>query len=1007
MTHLTKTPFHLACTCSLTVLLLLSSPVIHAQDITVTGKVLSSDGNTPLQGVSVIIKGSAAGTTTNAEGIFQINVPDKNAILVFTYQGHSLQEITIGNDNNFTITLQQTISKLDEVIVVGYGQQKKRDVTGAISSVSSSALREVAVNSPQQALQGRVAGLYAQSDGNKPGSDVIIRIRGSRSFSAGNDPLYVLDGIPLTGGLNDINTADIESMEVLKDASATAIYGSRGANGVIIITTRRGKTGPPTVSYDAYVGFVKTLGQVELMGTADKFAEYVRESRRATGHYNDANRDSSDRVIFEAVELESIALGRYTDYQDLMLQTGLQQSHQLGVYGGNDNTKYGISVGYYNDQGIISTQDFTRFTLRINLDQQIGRRVKVGTSIQGTYSLRNGANLNPFDDALAENPLGVPFDSSGNLIFLPTTDGIRTNPLAELVPDAQIDENKRFRLFSSLYGEVDLAKGLKYRFNFGPDLIQNKNGRFIGSQTNDRRGGDTKASANEDLVLAYTLENILTYNKTFKKVHAINFTGLYSVQTREQEGSDIFVTGVPIEDMEFENLGAAPVIDSVGSFYEKWTIISYMARINYVFDAKYLLTLTGRADGSSRFAPGNKWGFFPSIAAAWNMSSENFLNSSRFISNLKLRASYGQTGNTAIDPYQTLGGLTRTVYAFDNTEAYGFRPAFLPNPDLKWETTASLNLGVDFGLFNNRITGSVEAYRQNTTDLLLERQLPITSGYNSVLENVGATRNTGYEVTLSTINIDRSKAKNGFTWTTDLNFFQNKEEIVELYAGKVDDVGNEWFIGEPINVVYDDEKIGIWQTRDQDLAASYGYKPGEIRVKDQNNDGRINGDDRVILGAEAPKFTGGITNRFTYKGFDLAIFAFARFGYKITSLIHEGNTMHLQGRYNNLDIDYWTPTNPTNAYPRPNENSEGAVLGSTLRYFDGSFVKIRNINLGYTFPDQMVQKLKLKTLRLYLSAQQPFIFAPYRQKEKGIDPEYPKADTPATSMFSFGINVKF
>jgi len=1007
MTLLTQIPFFHFRTNCIALILLLSSISVHAQDLTITGKLSSSESNTPLQGASVVIKGTTKGTTTNAEGVFQINVPDKNTILVFTYQGYSPQEITVNSNRNFSIALRQTAGNLDEVVVIGYGQQKKRDVTGAISSVQSKALREVPVNSPSQMLQGRVAGLYAVTQGYKPGSDVTIRIRGSRSFSAGNDPLYVLDGIPLTGGINDINPSDIESMEVLKDASATAIYGSRGANGVIIITTKRGKTGAPTVAYDAYVGIVKALSHVELLGSAEAFAEYKRESRRTSGKYNDSNRDSSDRAIFQGIELQSMALGRYTDYQDLMLQNGIQHSHQLGVYGGNDITKYGISFGYFNDKGIISTQDFTRYNLRINLDQQIGKRIKIGTSIQGTYSVRNGANLNPFDDALAENPLGVPYDSSGNLIFLPTNDGLRTNPLAELVPGVQVDKNKRFRLFSSLYGEVEIARGLKYRLNFGPDMIQNRYGRFIGRFTNDRRQGDPSASTSEDFVLSYALENILTYNKTFNKVHALNFTGLYSVQSREQEGTNNSVAGVPIENMEFENLAAAPIVSGVGSFYEKWTISSYMARLNYVLDGKYLLTLTGRADGSSRFAPGKKWGFFPSVAAAWNISNENFFSSSRFISNLKLRASYGETGNTGIDPYKTLGGLGRTVYAFDNNAGYGYRPADLPNPDLKWETTASLNIGLDFGLFNNRITGSIEVYRQNTSDLLLQRQLPITGGYRSILQNIGSTRNSGYEVTISTVNIENSKRKNGFTWSTDLNFFQNKEEIVELYGGKVDDIGNRWFIGQPISVIYDYEKIGIWQTSDKDLAAAYSRKPGQIKLKDQNSDGKFNAADRVILGSAVPKFTGGITNRFAYKGFDLAIFAFARFGSKITSAIHEGDRMHLQGRYNLLKIDYWTPSNPTNKYPRPDENSEGPVDGSTLRYFDGSFVKIRNINLGYSFPDQIAQTIKLKGLRLYVSAQQPFIFASYRQKEKGIDPEYPAADTPATAMYSFGINAKF
>lgn len=990
----------------LSVLLQLIIFSCFSQGVLISGTVRSKRDGRAVPNASIVVKGTSSGTVTDGEGKFQITVPDKNSVLLISSQGFTNQEVSLNNKTRIDVGLDESTKKLDEVVVVGYGQQRRKDVTGAISSVSAKALSEVPVSSPGQALQGRVAGLYAVTTGYRPGSDVSIRIRGNRSFSAGNDPLFVVDGIPITGGLNDINPTDIESMEVLKDASATAIYGSRGANGVIIITTRRGKVGGPFVSYDAYYGIVRALGKTQVMN-GQEFAEYKRESRRTSGKYKDSNKDSSDRKLFEPVELQSIALGRSTDYQDLMLQSGRQQSHQIGVNGGTEMTKYALSIAYFEDKGIIPVQSFTRNTLRLNIDQTINKRIKIGTSILGTFSLRKGFNLNPYDDALAENPLGVPYDSTGNLIFLPTSDGLRSNPLAELVGGALADRNKRFRLFSSLYGEFDIAPGLKYRLNYGPDLIQNRNGRFTGRYTNERRGGDPTASTSEDFVSSYTIENILTYNKLFQQLHSINFTGLYSVQSREQEASNNSVQGVAIEDMEYYNLASAPIITGVGSSYEKWTILSYMARLNYVYKSKYLLTLTGRADGSSRFAPHRKWGFFPSVAVGWNISNENFLANSRTIDNLKLRASYGETGNTGINPYQTLGGLSRTTYAFDNNAAYGYRPGSIPNPNLKWETTASLNLGLDFSFFNNRLSGSFEGYQQNTHDLLLQRQLPITSGFGSILENIGSTRNTGVEVTLSTLNIDSRNRSEGLTWSTDLNFAHNREEIVELYGGKKDDVGNTWFIGQPISVIYDYEKTGIWQTADKDLAITYSQKPGQIRVRDQNNDKKINADDRVILGSSVPKISGGLTNRFTYKGFDLAIFVFARFGSKITSGFHDGGWMQLQGRYNNLKVDYWTETNPTNAYPRPDENSERPIYSSTLRYFDGSFVKIRNINFGYTFPEALAKRMRMKSTRVYLSMLQPAIYARYRQKEKGIDPEYPTVNTPATSMISFGINTKF
>jgi TonB-linked SusC/RagA family outer membrane protein len=465
------------------------------------------------------------------------------------------------------------------------------------------------------------------------------------------------------------------------------------------------------------------------------------------------------------------------------------------------------------------------------------------------------------------------------------------------------------------------------------------------------------------------------------------------------------VNSVPAEPQSFYNIGAATIVDGVGSNLTEWGLQSFMGRINYGLKEKYLLTLTGRLDGSSRLAVGNKYSFFPSIALGWNISSENFMSSVAFVDKLKLRVSYGNTGNQAIRPYQTLGSLSRTTYAFGTSGAFGYRPNEIPNPNLKWEKSGTANIGLDFTLFSNRIYGSFELYRTNTKDLLLSRQLPITGGFASITENIGATRNRGLELNVSTVNI-RNK---DFKWTTDFNVFANKEEIVELYNGKSDDVGNAWFIGKPLTVYYDYEKIGIWQTSDKDLAATFFQKPGEIRVKDQNGDGKITSTDRIILGSDVPDWSGGITHRFEYKGFDLNVFIYARIGAMIRSRFHDNNNL-LFGRYNNLNINYWTPNNPTNDFPRPNQNQEFPIYGSTLSYFDGSFVKVRNISLGYNFTTAIAEKMKMKSLRVYMNVQQPFIFATYRSKYKGIDPEGNRelnGDTPATSLFTFGVNAKF
>jgi TonB-linked SusC/RagA family outer membrane protein len=987
----------------LPILLLFIFNVSRAQQ-NISGKITDPEG-LPVNGATVNLKGTKVSTTTNVQGMFLITVPaNAGNVLVVSNVGFETKEVGIKNGTVFNIQLVQVEAVLKDVVIVGYGTQRKSQLTGAISSISAKEISELPISNTQQALQGRVAGIDVINSSNRPGSEPRVTIRGRRSFNAGNEPLYVVDGIPLGGGIGDINPQDIQSIEVLKDASATAIYGSRGANGVIIVTTKRGRNGKTVVSYDAYVGVSRSLGRIDVMNGA-QFAEFKRESRRTTGNYPDIATDDADKKLFEAVELESIRLGRSTDYQALLLRNSLQQSHQIGISGGTEKTQFAISTNVFNEKGIIYNQSFTRYTLRLNLDHQINERIKIGTSILIANGIRNGQNFNPISGALQENPLGIPYDANGNLIFLPTTDGLRTNPLAEIVPGAIVDESRRIRVFTSLFTEVKIAKGLTYRLNFGPDFRNERYGQFTGSQTNARRGGNPTARTQNFSNFNYTWENILNYKNVFRQIHSIDITALHSIQSSRDEYFDARVNSVPAEPQLFYNIGAAAIVDGVGSNLTVSGLQSYMGRINYGLKEKYLLTLTGRLDGSSRLAVGNKYSFFPSVALGWNISSEKFMSNVSFVNKLKLRVSYGNTGNQAIRPYQTLGSLLRTTYAFGASGAFGYRPNEIPNPNLKWEKSGTTNIGLDFTLFSNRIYGSFELYKTNTKDLLLSRQLPITGGFGSITENIGATRNHGIELNVSTVNI-RNK---NFKWTTDFNVFANKEEIVELYNGKSDDIGNGWFIGKPLTVYYDYEKTGIWQTGDKDLATTFSQKPGEIRVKDQNGDGKITSDDRVILGSDVPKWSGGITNRFEYRGFDLNIFVYARIGATIRSRFHDNNNQ-LFGRYNNLNINYWTPNNPTNDFPRPNQNQEFPIYGSTLSYFNGSFVKIRNISLGYNFTTALAEKMKMKSLRVYMNVQQPFIFATYRSKYKGIDPEGNRelsGDTPATSLFTFGVNAKF
>ncbi len=985
------------------------------QDRVISGRIMADQEGLP--GVNVAQKGTTRGTTSDAEGNYKITVSGSNATLVFSSVGFVSQEKTIGNQTTLNIQLVADDRSLNEVVVVGYGTLKKSQLTGAISSVTPKQITEQPVTNLGQALQGRVAGVDVALAGSQPGSVPKILIRGRRSFNAGNDPLYVVDGIPLSAGYEDFNPNDVASMEVLKDATSTAIYGARGANGVVLISTKRGAPkGKTVISYDAYAGVSDALDKVHLL-TGPEYAELKRQSRRAIGQYNDANGNPvptgvadtyADSKLFEAVELDGIANNRTTDYQSAVLRQGVQNSHSLGIQGGTDRTQFYFSGTYFSDKGILPGQDFTRMSFRVNLDHQLNSFIKVGLSSYSMYSLTNGKNrTNIFGATLAQNPLAKAYDDQGNLIFSQTSDALLTNPLSELVPGAQIDETKKYRIFNSIYTEVKILDGLKYRVNFGPDFTITRAGRFIGSLTNDNKGANATATTNNQFGFNYTLENILTYNKTFGN-HNLGVTALQSIQRDNFETSSISVNGVPVETQSFYNLGNASTVLGVGSQLTQWTINSFMARVNYDYKDKYLVTATVRRDGSSRFGQNTKYGNFPSLAVAWNISNEPFLKGTTWLDQLKLRASYGSTGNQGVFPYQTQGLLTQTAYAWNNNSAFGYRPNTIGNPDLRWESSLSKNFGFDFSLFRGRIAGAFEVYQTNTTALLLSDQLPTSTGFNAVTRNVGETRNRGIELSLSSVNVNTA---GGFKWTTDVVFYKNTEAILSLYNGAIDDPGNKWFIGKPLYTFYDYKKAGIWQTSEADAAKAAGFTVGQIKVQDTNGDGKITSDDRVILGNDIPSWTGSLTNRFTYKGFDFSFLIYARIGQMIQSGFHLNN-LTLQGRYNQIKVDYWTPNNPTNEYPQPNFNQEFPAYNTTLTYFDGSFVKVRNINFGYTFPSVLTQKVRLQSLRLFCSIQQPFIFSSYRSKYNGIDPETPSPQlsngiTPAVRLTTFGLNVKF
>jgi len=937
----------------------------------------------------VSILGTQLGANAGSDGRYTIAfVPRGTHRLRARLIGYALAEVpdvvvTGGQTVTVDFPLKPLAITLENVVVVGYGTQSRKDVTGSVASVAGGAVAAVPKVNAVEAIKGRVAGVDIVTTGNKPGYGIRIRVRGERSLTASNDPLYVLDGIPMAGGIGDLNPNDIESMEVLKDASATAIYGSRGANGVVLITTRQGKSGRTTITYDTYAGVQQEVRRMRVF-TGPEFAEYKREANRTRNQYKCAGGvavcDSADEALFgRDGTLAALRSGRWTDWQDLILREGAQINNEIRVTGGDDDNRFALSASQLNQQGIVEAQKFQRRSLRLNFDHQATPRLRIGTS---TSLIRTDQNLGRGDgvysEALLNNPLGMAYDTAGHLIFKPTPDGQRVNPLSDI--QNQLDDRVRTRLFGTVFADYYLTQALNWRLNFGADLTFSRQGQFWGAETQAMQGSGANAALQQARTFAFTLDNIVTYRRSLSSDHRVDVTLVHSMQGERTENQFASVNGLPYEQQEYFDLGSAARIEGVSSDLTQWRLQSVMARVNYALKDRYLFTVTARNDGSSRLAPGNKYAWFPSVAFAWRLSDEEPIRRTNVFSDLKLRASYGQTGNTAISPYQTEGSLTRTIYSFGDRPAVGFRPGALRNPDLQWERTSQLDLGLEFGLRNGRVSGSVDVYRADTRELLMPRQLPPSSGYTSIVQNIGSTRNMGVEVALST---ELLRDWHGLSWSTQLNWAMNRNRIVSLYGGKQDDVGNRWFIGQPVQVYYDQKFGGIWQLQDSLVAKQYKRKPGEIRVVDLNGDGKINDKDRLILGTPFPDWTGSLTSRLDWKGVDVSAMAVARVGFMVHNDFLTGQNT-LAGRYNNIKVDYWTPTNPSNTEPRPNADQENPPGGATRGYEDGSFIRVRSITVGYTVASARLGNLfRVRSLRIYATALDPFLFTRFG----GLDPE--------------------
>ncbi len=996
---------------------------VIAQQRVITGQVTERDG-TPLPSVSILEKGTTNGVLTDANGQFRITVTSADPVLVFSFVGYETTEIAVGTRTVVNLTLETSTIGLDEVVVVGYGTVRKSDVTGSITSVDVDKIRDVPAATVVKALQGKTAGVEIQNIGRQPGAGSQIRIRGNRSLSASNDPLIIVDGIPYGGSINDIASDDIASIEVLKDASATVIYGSRGSNGVIIITTRKGEAGAIKVNYNGYYG-LNTVARSYDVFNAEEFIKF-----RSVANYNNYMTD----------EIESMLLGRDVDWQNLMYQTGQTHNHELSFSGGTDKFQYALSGGFYDETGVLPLIEYGRYNLRMAIDQQIGKRFRLGiTSMNSIATTKDSQATQMMWPIYSLSPLMVPYNEDGTVNKQPAYDTDNTyNPLTFLDQTNWGDRNRSNSSFNTMYLEVDLLKGLKYRANLGFDFNTSKYTSYQGKDTHMRQGSESTGTVSNSDNLGYTIENLLLYDMASGD-HRLGITAMQSVQESTSTGSSFTGTTLAADYIQWNNFGLFETKDasSSGNYYSNWSLASFMGRINYSFKDRYLITLTGRSDGSSRLAEGKKWHSYPALALAWKIREESFLRDSRTISTLKLRAGYGQTSNTSINPYSTLGGLSKTKYSFDDRGVYGYYVSTLPNTELTWEFTKQTNLGLDFGFLDDRINGSVDVYLQKTDGVLLGVSLPPSQGVpGSFMKNIGATENKGIEVVLNGVIISPQTEK-GFFWDVNTNIFLNREKITALQDTSIkQDIGNGWFVGHPSSAIYDYVKLGIWQLGEEVQAASYGAKPGDIKLEDLDPDGdgplepdgKIDDKDRKVLGSSQPLFMGGFTSSWGWQGFDLSVVGYFRVGGTIASTLHMPNNYwnRLDGRRGQLKVDYWSADNPTNDMPKP-DMSINAARTNVLGYFDGSFLKVRSINLGYNIDPRYTKWLGASSgIRVYASVTDPFIFFSEYLKAGGLDPEPTNtaaSDIDALAMpgrtlvvgtgippirkYIFGINVRF
>ncbi len=1005
---------------------------VSAQNKTLKGTVVDSSGE-PVIGASVVVDKTTNGTITDLDGNFTLTNVAPNATVKVSFVGYKSQTIPTTGKTTIQVTLQDDTELLDEVVVVGYGVQKKSDITGAMARVGEKEMKAMPVQNALQAMQGKTAGVDITSN-ERPGEVGSIRIRGERSLNATNGPLYVVDGIPMQEvGIENLNPGDIESIDVLKDASATAIYGSRGANGVVLVTTKRGKTGKMTINYSGTLSIENMYDRTTMMN-AQEWIDYSRAAKIRGNTYNGSSTISYDNdkkvygtdpyawANFEKGWVNGTWDGSKVsnyDWTDNGLQTAFTHEHTLSASGGTDKMQAYVSFGYLNQEGTQPGQGYQRYTAKTSVDIQPIEFLKLGASMNVTwgdqdygYNFRKSATgaSNLYSALQGMLPWAVPYTDSGDYIRNPGGDVNIINPIQEAT--LCVNNRQNLRAFGSFYTELNLGKivnvldGLKYRLQFGPDFRFGRTG-IADPATSINGDGNNMAQYNTEIKRSWTLDNLLYYDKAFGK-HNIGLTLLQSASAYHLENSNMKSFVNSAQELWY-NIGSKSSIQSYGTGLTETQLQSYMIRANYSFSDKYLFTVSGRWDGASQLADGNKWDFFPSAALGWRMDQENFMKDVVWVEQMKLRFGMGTTGNSAIAAYATRGAIAPVYYHYGASTNTGIvasdpaakDPVVMANQALGWEKTTQYNIGLDFSVLRGRISGSIDVYQSKTNDLLMKKSLPALTGYLQTWANVGKTENKGVDISINTIN---AKTRD-FTWSSNITFSADKNKVVELADGKTEDIGNGWFVGETMFSMYDYVYDGIWKTSEAEEAAKYGREPGMIKVKDISGpdgvpDGKIDANyDRVIVGNPRPDWSGGLMNTFNYKNWELSFFLYGRFGFTVKT-----GDETLSGRFAMRKIDYWVAnTNEDAEYYAPGVGGEGGdAYKSCMNYKDGSFIKLRNISLGYNFTPKQLKPLGINNLKVYAQCMNPGLVY---SKIDYIDPDL--GGSTFNRSFVFGINIGF